>query len=302
MKNILSFLIALMSFNILLFQLVYPADINRIHGEIRIPPAGIGQIIIMKNGSKLVGDIAEIHDNEIVFNTEFGRISMSLDKIQKISEFKTDNIEIGKFWFPDPNQTRLFFSPTGRMLKQGQGYLSDIYLFFTSFAVGLSDNFTIGAGMSIFPGVDIQDQFLFITPRIGISAGSSFSFAVSGLIIRIPDIDNNINDESKLAGIVFPTMTTGSSDMSFTASLGYGFVDDNLAEKPAVMLGGQIRISNRSSFVSENWVFPGIDNPLFSYGIRLFGDEMAIDLAFFNNFENENSILGIPYMDFVWNF
>src|SRR5262245_39792088 len=40
----------------------------------------------------------------------------------------------------DPNDSRLFFAPTGRMLRKGDGYFSDTYLLFLNFVGGVSSN------------------------------------------------------------------------------------------------------------------------------------------------------------------
>ncbi len=56
------------------------------------------------------------------------------------------------------------------------------------------------------------------------------------------------------------------------------------------------------ALVSENWIFPGVDVPVVSYGFRFFGEKMAVDLALFNVLDDDAIFPGIPYVDFVWNF
>ncbi len=60
------------------------------------------------------------------------------------------------------NHTRLLFSPTGRPLGKGQGYFSDHYVVFPSVAYGLTDNLSIGAGMSVVPGMSLDEQLLYV--------------------------------------------------------------------------------------------------------------------------------------------
>lgn len=69
-----------------------------------------------------------------------------------------------------------------------------------------------------------------------------------------------------------------------------------------IMVGGEARLSRRISFVTENWVFPGVDNPLISYGIRLFGEKLSVDLALINLIGEDFLFPGFPYIDFVYNF
>ncbi|MCZ6819631.1 MAG: hypothetical protein O7G31_09090, partial [Calditrichaeota bacterium] len=69
-----------------------------------------------------------------------------------------------------------------------------------------------------------------------------------------------------------------------------------------IMLGFERRTSRRTAFVSENWIFPGVDNPLISYGFRFFGEKIAVDLAFVNILGEDAIFPGIPYVDFIYNF
>jgi len=273
-------------------------------GELKIPDEGESQLLITKGGSKVFGRIVEIKTDEIMFESEIGVSAIQISDIEEIKLIKASEMKGGSYWFPNPNQTRLYFGPTGRMLKKGEGYISDIYIFFPSFAYGMTDNITLGAGFTIFPGIDIDKQILFFTPKIGLSATENFHLAMSGMLFRIPDDFDFDDDESEsiMVGLLFATATYGNSDKSITVGLGHGFVDDEIGDKPAFCLGGEYRFARRVSFVSENWVFPDADDPLVSYGVRLFGEKMSIDLAFFNVLGDDAVAFGIPYIDFVWNF
>jgi hypothetical protein len=70
------------------------------------------------------------------------------------------------------------------------------------------------------------------------------------------------------------------------------------------MLGGEKRMSRRTSFVTENYLLPGEANAAISYGIRFFGEKLSVDLAFWNAFgEDADPIFpGIPYLAFAVKF
>jgi hypothetical protein len=123
------------------------------------------------------------------------------------------------------------------------------------------------------------------------------------MIVRVADTEGNgIDDQAEVVGAIFPTATLGTDDASLTLGLGYGFYDDELADNPVVLIGGELRVACRMAFVTENWVFPGIDNPLISYGVRFFGESIAVDLAFFTPTGEDAITPGIPFIDFVYNF
>ncbi len=271
--------------------------------DLVIPESGKTQIITLDDGSSLVGRITDIGDDEIKFQSDLGEMTISINKIVEIKEVEDSAFREGKYWFPNPNRTRLYFGTTGRMLKKGDGYISDTYIFFPGFAYGLTDNITIGGGFSIFPGLSMNEQLFFLTPKIGIKAHSNIDLAASALIIRIPG-DAVLEDKDKgvTIGVLNFVGTVGSDDNSFTVGLGYGFAAGEMADRPAVLLGGEWRFSRRLSFVSENWIFPEIEQPIISYGIRFFGESLTTNLAFFNILDEDAIFPGIPFIDFVWNF
>ncbi len=264
-----------------------------------IPDENSMQIIILKDGSTILGRISEIREGEIVFESNVGEMTIAKSKIEKVKLVSKSSIRKGKYWFDNPNTTRLYFAPTARMLKKGEGYFSDYYLFFPGIAFGFSDNFTLGGGMSLFPFVSPGDQMFYLTPKVGLKATQSMSLAAGALIIAMP---KNDDDESPLVGILYGVGTIGDPHGSLTIGLGYGFVDDELADKPMFMIGGEKRLSRRVSFVSENWIFPGVDFPVVSYGFRFFGEGISVDLALFNALGDEMFFPGLPWIDFVFNF
>lgn len=295
---------------ILLFcmtSLVFAGDVS---SQLKVPAAGNKQILTLNDGSTLIGKIQEVGDETIIFKTDMGEITIDIEKIVEVKEISGSDIKGGKYWFTNPNQTRLYFGPTGRMLKKGEGYFADIYLFFPSVTYGLTNNITVSGGISIFPTEDFSEQLIYFTPKIGFNSSEELSFAASALIVRVPDWfgdDDDINEDGDddivdVIGILFATTTYGTPDKSVTFGLGFGYADDEIADKPAVQLGAEYRLARRMSFVTENWVFPEVDEPLISYGLRFFGENMAVDLALFNVLNDDAIFPGIPYIDFVYNF
>ncbi|MDD3732182.1 MAG: hypothetical protein PHU88_07400, partial [candidate division Zixibacteria bacterium] len=141
----------------------------------RIPEEGITQIIKVSDGTTLMGKITRIGETDITFQTSMGELTVAIVSIKEIREVKSSSVKGGGYWFPNPNRTRLYIAPTGRMLESREGYFAVADLFFPSFAFGLTDFITIGGGMTLFPGVDLDRQILYISPKIGISTGEKYS-------------------------------------------------------------------------------------------------------------------------------
>jgi hypothetical protein len=274
------------------------ASDQKIKDHLKICGPDTIQIITMQSGSKLMGRIISVGDNKITFKSDLGETIIDVATIKEIKEVPATAVKKGNYWFENPNATRLYFSPTARMLKQGQGYFSDYYIFFPGVTYGITNNINLGFGMSLFPGVDINDQVFYFTPKIGLSATKNSCFSVGALILALPEIDH----ERNTLGIAFGSGTIGSPDASLTFGLGYGFVNGDFADKPAVVIGGEKRFARRISFVSENWIFPNVDQVPISYGVRFFGEGLSVDLAFFNLLGDDAIFPGIPWIDFVFNF
>ncbi len=279
--------------------------------DLRIPDADHAQIVTLHDGSTLTGRIVSIEEDKVIFSSQVGEVTILIEKIDSIKEVAASSFKKGKYWFPNPNQTRLYFGPTGRMLKAGKGYFSDLLLFFPSVAYGITDNISIGGGISLFPGVDFKNQLYYLFPRIGYTPSEKLSLAGSIFILRLPKFDDDDDDEEdeddlidepKVAGILFGTATYGTESLSLTGGVGYGYVDDDFADKPAVIIGGEWRFFRRLSFVTENWIFPGVENPLISYGFRFFGESLSADIGLFTPTGEDAVTPGIPLVSFTWNF
>lgn len=277
----------------------YAQGSNRIKGTIRIPDPANVQIITTIDGSTIVGRITKIEDEKIQFETDLGLISIEIFKIEKIKEVPISQFVGGTYWFPNPNDTRLFFAPTARCLKGGEGYFADYYLFFPMLAYGITDNITIAGGASIFPWIGIEHNIFYLMPKVGFDFGEKLNLAVGALIVKPPSFDD---ETEPFIGICYGVGTVGSANSNLTGGIGFGFVDWEFEDSPFLMLGAQHRVSRRMSLVTENWMSPGFDQPLVSLGFRFFGEKLSADLGFLNTIGDDMMFPGIPYIDFVIKF
>ena len=264
--------------------------------DLHSPPADSVQILTTADGATHIGRSIAVDGDTLRFDTQYGLLAIPLTAIDKVEQVAADQPADRPYWFANPNTTRLYFAPTGRMLKRGAGYFSDYYLFFPGFAYGLSDRISLGGGLSLLPFVDFDEQLFYLTPKLGLKQGDQFNLALGALLVKIPV------DDDPTVGVLYTVATYGQADASFTAGLGYGFVGRDLSERPMVVLGGEMRISRRLALVTENWIFPGVDDPLISYGLRFFGKGMSVDLSLLNLLGDQAIFPGVPYVDFAFNF
>ena len=214
------------------------------------------------------------------------------------------DIHDGSYWPPDPHDTRLFFGPTGRTLAKGSGYFSDQYLFLVNVAVGVTDRFMIGAGMSLFPsGNFFANNVYYLTPKFAIVRGEKFNVAVGALVGFVPHSGDH---SSGNAGIYYLAATNGRADASVTYGIGYAYFNDNVSGDATLMLGGNVRVARRVSLMSENYVFTGPGGGYWApiYGVRFIGDRLSTDLGLVN-FIGRNATPvtpGVPWLGFALKF
>ena len=251
--------------------------------------------LILRDGSELIGRVLTEDSVSITFRT-VSNISMTIPRNQvKTIERLSGEIIGGEFVRNDPNHTRLLFSPTARSLKAGQGYFSAYEIFFPLLAVGIADFMTLAGGVSLLPGADAQ--LFYLAPKITPLQVDNLSLAGGVLYMGIT------SGGTKGFGIIYGVTTYGTQRASVTGGLGWGFYGDETADRPVIMVGGELRASNSIKFITENWFPPGSDVALLSFGIRFFGESLAADLGFWYPAGSRTSGFPfLPWLGFAYNF
>jgi hypothetical protein len=250
--------------------------------------------ITLTDESILIGTISSEDDSTLQFQTLSG-LEMAIPKaiIEKQIQISSKVVE-GKIWRTDPNRTRLFFAPTGRALKSGQGYFSVYEIFFPFIAVGITDHITLAGGLTLFPGAD--QQLLYLAPKITPVQLEKFDLSAGVLYIVIP---NNEED----AGIFYSVGTYGTDAASLTFGLGFGFSGGEVADKPVYTVGAELRSSNSVAFITENWFIPDSEFQIVSFGLRFFGENLAADFGLIHPLgADSEGFPFLPWLGFAYNF
>ncbi|HUQ47822.1 MAG TPA: hypothetical protein VM053_06195 [Gemmatimonadaceae bacterium] len=247
--------------------------------------------ITTNDGSTFVGRVVAVNPESVDLRTSSGRVTISFASMKP-------RVSIGKpgreDWFENPNQTRLFFAPTGQMLKKGEGYFSDYELFFPGVAYGVTDNFSIGGGVSIFP-TDFEDQIFYVTPKLGVSLSPKLHVAVGAILSTVPGENSNV-------GAVYGVGTVGDGDASLTSGIAYGFAGSDFTSEFALLIGGEKRLTKRIGLVSENYIVPSsVGTPVVSAGLRFMSEKLTVDLGLFNA-PSDPIFPGLPWVGFVYKF
>lgn len=257
------------------------------------------QQLRLRDGSTLIGRVTSVDGDSVRVRMLSGSmVTLPAVEVSSVRTSKTSLLRNGELWPESPNPTRLLFAPTGRQLGRGKGYFSNYDIFFIGANVGLTERASLGGGMTILPTDNfLSDQVYFVTPKVGLVQTEDLNVAVGALA---GFLGAGIADESRSFGVLYGVATMGSVDHSVTTGAGFGYYGNTVSGKPALMLGTEQRLSKHTSFVSENYLFTAAksDNVIVSYGLRIFGERISVDLAFVNS-PSSGFFPGVPFVDFV---
>lgn len=208
--------------------------------------------ITLHNGTTFKGTLVTLTLTSADFDTpDLGRVTVQRADIKRYVALQA----AGKGRVRDEvgNGNRLFFAPTARNLRKGEGYVQDIDIFLLGVNYGVTDHFSVGLLASAVPGVGLGNQVVALTPKLTTKLSDKWNAGGGLLLARIPQGDN---ETGFAAGIAYGLATYGTADDNLTIGLGYGFSGEGgFGRTPVVLLGGAKRITNRVSLVSENYVF-----------------------------------------------
>jgi hypothetical protein len=279
-----------------------------------VAPAAIVELRL-NDGSTLYGTIQSEAPDAVIIRTIAGvTIEVAREQIASLEPARGAIVN-GEFRPYDANSTRLLFSPTARSLPRGQGYVG-VYEFILPFVqVGVTDRFSIGVGTPLLFLGDDTSRPAWVTPKYQFYRSERASAAAGVMHFHV-------FGEDARAGLAYVVTTVGSDDNAWTVGTGWAYsryyeneyepscvaVPDQSCEptrvaqmegSPVFMAGGERRISRRSKFISENYVFDG--GGIASLGIRFLGERLSADLGLAIPL-GVDEFIAVPVVNFVWTF
>ena len=252
----------------------------------------------LSDGSILYGRVTEQTADEVVIVTESGT-TVRVRRAQVASmERVRGRVVAGQVWNDDPHATRLFFAPTARAIPRGEGYLGVYELFFPFVSYGVTDRFTISAGTPIVP--EAIGEVFYLAPKLEVVRTPGVSAAVGVLALFAPsEVDGSV-------GLVYGVGTFGGPDRALTVGATLPFVlsegDNDLGRQPAVMIGGESRLTRRTKLLTENYFVPGEGGSVLSGGIRFFGERLSADFGAAAAVGGGDNVCCLPLVNFVYTF
>jgi hypothetical protein len=247
------------------------------------------------DGNVFVGFIVTEDSSALVIKTEnLGEIRIPQNKIKSKTELKEFKKVGSEFWLPNPQSSRYFWAPNGYGLEKGSSYYQNIWVLYNQFSSGLSDNFSIGAGMVPLFLFGAGVTPFWIVPKLSIPVvENKFNIGTGAFLGTI------IGEQTGVFGLLYGTTTFGSRDKNMSLGLAYGFADGDWMKVPIINVSCLVRTGPKGYFVSENYVitFEGETVVLISAGGRSIIRNVGLDYSLWIPMGAEiGSFVAIPFL------
>ncbi len=229
--------------------LVFVFILATVYCNAQTQPDTLTYYIETNDGNTYIGKVLEQDTKKLIFQSEkLGEITILQNDIREMHAINPLKMKKGKYWMDNPQATRYFFSPNGYGLKKGEGYYQNVWVLMNSFAVGVTNNVSIGGGLVPLFFFGGGPTPVWITPKVSIPVSrDNFNMGAGALVGTV------IGEENTGFGILYGIATFGSKDKNMSLGLGYGYAGGDWAKSPMINLSFMIRTGARGYFISENY-------------------------------------------------
>ena len=245
----------------------------------------------LKDGGSVFGEAIRSGDRVLVVRGG-DTLDLPASQVERIRQVHGRMIN-GEFMRLDPNETRLFFGPTGRTLPRGESYLGVFELYLPFLAYGVTDRITLAGGVPLFFGEDMP-VVVYLAPKVQLIRSERLTGSVGTLSFFTSEGN---------AGLVYGATTLESPDGVASLTLGGGgaYAEGDMADGAVLMMGGDVRASRSIKLMSENYLITdgGEGLALLSFGIRFIGEHLSADVGLAMPSE---APIALPLVNFVYSF
>jgi hypothetical protein len=283
------------------------------------------------DGSEMAGTLISEDSQQLVLQTiNWGKVTILKSNIRSVRQLDENSYINGDFWFENPVYMRYAAGSSAYALKKGDIYYQNTYLFLQTMNFGITDHFSIAGGLELASPIFDRNapEFYYIAPKLAYQVGKKVNLGVQAYIATGDLFDNFRNVTGLLCGLA----TFGTKDNNVTFGIGwgaalqtrYGFNSSSsfeLGKRPIATFAAMARPGKRIALVSESWFYsdqqinyydsfysgPYTNNRIMkfgtTYGMRIMGERLAVDLGFINSLDiAQDIIVGYPYIQFMTKF
>ena len=198
----------------------------------------------VSSGNRFVGVLQAATPEALDFATpDLGPVHVLRTSLRELVLLTAEQARVGRDYVG--NGERLFFCPTARNLRRGEGSVQDIDVFLLTANYGISNNFSLGVIATFIPAAGIYNAFG-ITPKVSVPLSESVRVGAGALLLFV---------RGGSVGVTYANATVGSADHNLTGGIGFGFSGGGgFGSTPVLMVGGATRVGRRISLVDETYV------------------------------------------------
>ncbi len=248
----------------------------------------------MNDGNEFIGHVLSQDSSNLILQTDkFGKLTLNKGDVVRTTPIKPQNIKQGQYWFENPQSTRYLWMPNGYGLKKGEGYYQNIWVLFNQVSYGLSNYFSIGAGMVpvfLFGGGETP---VWITPKFSIPVVKDKLNLGAGVLMGTV-----LGASGTGFGLLYGLTTVGSRDLNLSLGIGGGFSGSGWGKSPVISLGGLARTGARGYLITENYYISmdGETLVLLSAGFRWVIKKAGLDFGLFMPLQEDITFIAIPWL------
>ena len=248
----------------------------------------------MNDGNEFIGHIISQDSSTLILKTEkLGQLTFNKRDIVKITPINPGNIKKGEYWFENPQSARYLWSPNGYGLKKGEGYYQNIWVLFNQVSYGVTNYFSIGAGILpvfLFGGGETP---VWITPKFSIPVvKDKFNVGAGALLGTV------LGASGTGFGLLYGLTTAGSRDMNLSLGVGYGVSGSGWAKSPLISLSALGRTGARGYLITENYYMNmgGETLVLLSAGFRWVIKKAGLDFGLVMPITADLTFIALPWL------
>ena len=210
-----------------------------------------------RDGTTIIGTFVKDDGGNIYINNLEGKETyLPRVMVAQIHEVTDENLKGGEYWFPNLHDSRYFFSPSAFGLEKGEGYFGHSYWLLWQAQYGITDEFSIGAGTTLFgfPGT-VNAKYSF---NIKKDLNAAIGWFWVGDLFGYSD-----GEVTSLLNMPYAVVTKGSKENNITLGAAFNLATPfedwrNSEVEPSQRLvlnaGGTFRMGRRFAFVFEAWL------------------------------------------------
>lgn len=248
-------------------------------------------IVHTLRGDALSGRVTAIQDTVVFFQFKQDELVYSFRELTRIEVLGSKRYELHiqpqSSWVEMQGHENLLLSPTGFALPKGTFEYRNIEIVGNTIDVGLSDNFSVGAGTIISVLLTVRSKVAFSVAKnvhLGMGGSAFVSF-----------FDNGVT------GHLYGAFTFGQPDKFFNITAG-SFIENNQNNFIATF-GGASRISDRWRAMVDIIIVPNyrdVDGIIPTAGVGWFNQQHRIDFGL--SVLGDHKLLALPFPYIAYGF